>query len=146
MGWFQSHGVRAAVLKHSHKLNLGDEAGKDTLLYRQAGARLVALSAPGGVQITRYRSGDPPLEEILDALAPEADLILVEGYKIGTLPKILLVGNQLETVLKDFSQVIALVSADPLDSDLPVFHPRQVSEIGGFLRKYLGGELGRKPD
>jgi molybdopterin-guanine dinucleotide biosynthesis protein MobB len=106
----------------------------------------VALSAPGGVQITRYRSGDPPLEEILDTLAPESDLILVEVYKIGPLPKILLVGNQLETVLTDSSQVIALVSADPIDSDLPVFHPRQVSEIGGFLRKYLGGELCRKLD
>lgn len=136
LGWFQSQGLKVAVLKHSHKLNLGDQ-NKDTGRYRQAGARNLALAGPGLLQITRVLPGDPPVEEVLAAWAPDADLILVEGYKSSSLPKIALVGDQLEQVLPDFSQVIALVSADPDESPLPVFAPQQVAELGRFIRSFF---------
>jgi hypothetical protein len=61
----------------------------------------------------------------------------VEGYKSSSLPKISLVGSQLEQVLQDQSRVIALVSADPCESRLPVFAPRQVAELGRFIRDFL---------
>jgi len=143
VGWFQSQGLEAAVLKHSHKLNLGEQ-NKDTGRYRQAGARNVALAGPGLLQITRVLPADPPVEEVLAAWAPDADLILVEGYKSSTLPKIALVGERLEKVLPDFSQVIALVSADPCPSPLPVFAPQQVAELGRFIRTFFFPELKQK--
>ena len=85
--WFAAQGLRVAVLKHSHHQHLGDD-GKDTWRYRQAGGRLVALAAPGLLQITRSGPEEPPLDEILAELAPDADLILVEGYKTSDLPKV----------------------------------------------------------
>jgi molybdopterin-guanine dinucleotide biosynthesis protein B len=136
LGWFQSQGLEVAVLKHSHRLNLGDQ-GKDTGRYRQAGARNLALAGPGLLQITRWLPADPPVEQVLAAWAPDADLILVEGYKSSSLPKIALVGPQLEQVLPDYSQVIALVSADPCESQLPVFTPHQVAELGQFIQNFL---------
>lgn len=135
--WFEAQGLKVAVLKHSHKRNLG-EAGKDTRRFAQAGARLVALAAPGLLQVTRYSSEDPPLPTVLAALAQDADLILVEGYKGSPLPKVALVAPAWETLLPDSSQVIALVSAEPVDSPLPVFHPQQIAELGAFIKKYLG--------
>jgi molybdopterin-guanine dinucleotide biosynthesis protein MobB len=138
--WFQDQGLKVAVLKHSHKLGLGDE-GKDTWRYRQTGAHIVALTAPGLMQITHYISEDPPLAKVLVALAPEADLILVEGYKSSVLPKIALVGLKLEKVLPDNSRVIALVSPDPLKSEVPVFQPGQVVPLGQFILEYLGISL-----
>jgi molybdopterin-guanine dinucleotide biosynthesis protein B len=136
LAWFQSQGLEVAVLKHSHKLNLGDE-GKDTGRYQKAGARNLALAGPGLLQITRVLPEDPTVEQVLAAWAPDADLILVEGYKSSSLPKIALVGSQLEKVLRDFSQVIALVSPDPYKSRLPVFAPHQVAELGRFIQKFL---------
>ena len=138
--WFQDQGLKVAVLKHSHKLGLGDE-GKDTWRYRQTGAHIVALTAPGLMQITHYIAEDPPLAKVLIALAPEVDLILVEGYKSSSLPKIALVGLKLEKVLPDNSQVIALVSPDPLKAEVPVFQPRQVVPLGQFILEYLGISL-----
>ena len=135
--WFQAQGLKVAILKHSHKLNLGDES-KDTGRYHQAGARIVALAAPGLLQVTRYLPEDPPLATVLDALAPGVDLILVEGYKTSPLPKVALVGLKLENILPNISHVIALVSSDPVDSPLPVFHPRQAAELCAFLMTYLG--------
>jgi molybdopterin-guanine dinucleotide biosynthesis protein B len=137
LGWFGAQGLKVAVLKHSHKAASGDD-GKDTGKFRRAGAQTVALAAPGLLQITRSFPGDPPLATVLAALIPTADLILVEGYKTSSLPKMALVGPTLEQVLTDYSRVVALVSPEPLASPLPVFHPRETAELGRFIKDYLG--------
>ena len=62
----------------------------------------------------------------------------MEGYKGSSLPKVALVGPGVEDVLPDLSQVIALISTEPIDSPLPVFNPQQTAELGAFLKKYLG--------
>ncbi len=137
LGWLKAQGLRAAVLKHSHKPGLGDE-DKDTGKFRRAGAQTVALAAPGFLQISRVLPQEPPLDAALAQLAPAADLILVEGYKTSHLPKIALVGPDLEAVLPDDSRVIALVSSGPVESALPVFHPGEVEALGLFIKNYLG--------
>jgi molybdopterin-guanine dinucleotide biosynthesis protein MobB len=134
--WFTAQGLRPAVLKHSHHQQLGDH-GKDTGRYRQAGARLVALASPGLFQITRSSAEEPPLLTVLAELAPAADLILVEGYKTSDLPKLGLAPPEAGAPLPDYPRLIAWVSPRPLPTDLPVFHPRQVPEIGRFIRDYL---------
>ncbi|RJR38313.1 MAG: molybdopterin-guanine dinucleotide biosynthesis protein B [Deltaproteobacteria bacterium] len=134
--WLQARGLKVAVLKHTHHPHLGDTA-KDTGRYRSAGAKNVALAGPGLLQITLSLPSDPTVEEVLSSWAPDADLILVEGYKSGSLPKIALVGPKLEPVITDFSQVIALVGEEPGPSRLPVFSPDQVEELGLFIREFL---------
>ena len=138
LSWFTAQGLRAAVLKHSHHQHLGDD-GKDTWRYRQAGARLVALAAPGLLQITRSGPEEPPLVAILAELAPEVDLILVEGYKTSDLPKVGLAPPDAASPLPDYPRLVAWVSARPLPTRLPVFHPLQVAEIGRFIQDQLGG-------
>jgi molybdopterin-guanine dinucleotide biosynthesis adapter protein len=134
--WFSAHKLRAAVLKHSHHQHLGDD-GKDTWRYRQAGGRLVALAAPGVLQITRSSPEEPPLDAILAQLAPGSDLILVEGYKTSDLPKVALPPPDAASPLPDYPHLVAWVSAWPLPTTLPVFHPRQVEEMGRFIRDQL---------
>jgi molybdopterin-guanine dinucleotide biosynthesis adapter protein len=135
--WFAAHELRVAVLKHSHHQHLGDD-GKDTGRYRQAGGRLVALAAPGLLQITRSSAEEPRLDAILAELAPGCDLILVEGYKTSDLPKVALAPVDDGAPLPDYPHLVAWVSARPLATGLPVFHPRQVEDIGRFIREQLG--------
>lgn len=137
LGFLESRGLRVAVLKHSGSLKFGDE-GKDTWRFRQAGAKLVALAASGVLQITRYPEADPPLPQILAALAPEADLILVEGYKSGPLPKLVVAGPEPRPPASPYPDAIALISSAPQAGPLPQFHPGQVAEIGEFILRYLG--------
>jgi molybdopterin-guanine dinucleotide biosynthesis adapter protein len=134
--WFAALNLRVAVLKHSHKQHLGDE-GKDTGRYRQAGSQLVALAAPGLLQINRSSPGEPKLSAVLAELAPGVDLILVEGYKTSELPKIGVVGREAASILPDYPHLVAWVSSSPLATNLPVFHPGQVSEIGRFIQNQL---------
>ena len=135
--WFATQKLKVAVLKHSHKQHLGDE-GKDTCRYRQAGGQLVALAAPGLLQINRTFPGEPSLAAVLSELAPEADLILVEGYKTSDLPKIGVVGPDVPPVLPNYPRVVAWISPLALATALPVFSPAQVEEIGRFIQTQLG--------
>ena len=130
--WFAAQNLKVAVLKHSHKQILGDE-NKDTGRYRDAGGRLVALAAPGLLQINRSFPGEPSLAAVLSQLAPEVDLILVEGYKTSNLPKIGVVGLDVPPALPDYPRQVAWVSALTLATDLPVFHPGQVAVKGTGL-------------
>jgi molybdopterin-guanine dinucleotide biosynthesis protein B len=135
--WFAAQKLKVAVLKHSHHQHLGDE-DKDTGRYRRAGGQLVALAAPGLLQINRVFSGEPPLPAILSELAPKVDVILVEGYKTSSLPKIGVLGPEALPVLPDYPRLVAWISPTSLATDLPFFYPRQVAEIGRFIREQLG--------
>ena len=74
---------------------------------------------------------------ILAELAPAADLILVEGYKTSDLPKVGLAPPDAAAKLPDYPRLVAWVSAWPLPTNLPVFNPRQVAELGRFIQDQL---------
>lgn len=138
LDWFGAKGLRVAVLKHTHhKLSPGDE-GKDTWRYRQSGAAAVALAGPGLLQISCTFSDEPPLPEALAVLAARADLILVEGYKFGPLPKILVLNPAIQERLADLEHVIALVDPAAAAAEIPVFQPGEVAAIGAFILAHLG--------
>ena len=137
---FAARGLRVAVLKHGHHQDLDrEDLGKDTWRYRRAGAHTVALAAPGLLQVSYSFPGEPPLTQVLTTLAPEVDLILVEGYKTGPLPKVAVLGTETgkEVEVPNFPHLIALVSGRPVDSPLPVFQPHQLEELGNWLYDYL---------
>jgi molybdopterin-guanine dinucleotide biosynthesis protein B len=82
-------GFSVSTVKHVHHDVDLDQPGKDTWRHRAAGAREVVLaSARRHAILTEHRSGaEPPLHAILARLAP-VDLVLIEGYKRDTHPKI----------------------------------------------------------
>jgi molybdopterin-guanine dinucleotide biosynthesis protein B len=137
LDWLVRQGLRVAVLKHTHHHAPGDQ-GKDTWRFRQAGARVVALAAPGLLQVSHAFPEEPPLPLILESLSPEVDLILVEGYKAGSLPKIAVLHPHREERLPDLTQLIALVGPAYATAAVPVFQPGEVAAIGGFILAYLG--------
>ncbi len=143
LDWFARQGLRVAVLKHTHHHDLGDR-GKDTWRFRQAGARVVALAGPGLLQITRTYPEEPHLAAALTELAEGVDLILVEGYKSGSLPKIVVVNPDIKESPSSYSRVIATVSLPPTGLAGPVFPPGEVAAIGAFITAHLG--LPEPPD
>lgn len=136
LDWFAHQGLRVAVLKHTHHCDLGDR-GKDTWRFRQAGARVVALAGPGLLQLTRAYPEEPQLAAALAELASGVDLILVEGYKSGSLPKIVVLHPEIRETFP-YTQVIATVSQDQAGLAGPVFLPGEVEAIGALIRAHLG--------
>jgi molybdopterin-guanine dinucleotide biosynthesis adapter protein len=133
--WFAARGLKVAVLKHSHKTGVAESDPART--YRQAGAKAMAQAGADLLQVSRYEAGEPELTEILAGLSPQADLVIVEGYKQSSLPKLALAGSEAAEVPLDVSRVVAWVGRAPLDTPLPVFQPEEVEKIGGFILEYL---------
>jgi len=137
LDWFRAKGFKVAVLKHTHHQITPGDQGKDTWRYRQAGAAAVALAGPGLLQVTYPFPAEPPLPDALAALTPEADLILVEGYKAGPLPKIVVLNPTIQESLTSLEQVIALVDPAATAAEVPVFLPGDVEAIGAFILAHL---------
>ena len=82
-------GLKVSVLKHAHHSFDIDQPGKDSYRHREAGASEVMLvSARRWVVMHEARGAiEPSMEEMLTRFE-SCDLVLVEGYKHGKLPKI----------------------------------------------------------
>jgi FdhD protein len=100
---------------------------------------VVGLANPNGLQLTISR--DPgPLPALFERVAPEVDLVLIEGWKDGPFPKIEVwrsdSGPPLSSTRTD---VVAIVtdeaSAVPA---LPTFQTGDVAALADFLVHWMG--------
>ncbi len=82
-------GIAVSTLKHAHHAFDVDRPGKDSYEHRQAGARQVLVSSANRwALMTELRGApEPPMRALLAQLAP-VDLVIVEGFKFDTHPKI----------------------------------------------------------
>ncbi|MFQ5934178.1 MAG: molybdopterin-guanine dinucleotide biosynthesis protein B, partial [Dehalococcoidia bacterium] len=84
-------GYRVAVVKHCpHGHNL-DRPESDTHRVYGAGATTVVASSPGKRTTVDKVEGDSSLESIISSLGTRADMVIAEGFKTSTVPKVLVV-------------------------------------------------------
>jgi molybdopterin-guanine dinucleotide biosynthesis adapter protein len=82
-------GLRVSVLKHAHHSFDIDQSGKDSYRHRQAGAsEIMLVSEKRWVLMHEARGETEPSMQDMLARFSDCDLVLVEGYKFGQLPKI----------------------------------------------------------
>jgi molybdopterin-guanine dinucleotide biosynthesis protein B len=84
----RAQGLRVGVVKHSSDRHPLHRTGSDTERFEQAGAGLVAFATPTGVQVTVKEEPTQSLLPLLGRFADTVDLVLVEGWKEGPLPKL----------------------------------------------------------
>ncbi len=138
-GWLRGRGRRLAVLSLSSSLPLPDEQ-KDTGRFRRAGARMVALAAPGWLQLNFLNPGDPAfpsLAQSLDLLSSFADLILVDG-QTRELPQVIMALSPPVQEPGQGAAVLAYLGQAPPAWQGPVFAPGEAAALGRFLLKRLG--------
>ena len=83
-----ARGFSVSTIKHVHHDVDLDQPGKDSRRHRDAGAQEVILAgARRFALMVEHRETEPPLSQVLARLAP-VDLILIEGYKRDSHPKI----------------------------------------------------------
>lgn len=123
-------GVRVAVVKHVQHGFTPDHADTDSWRFRQAGAWGVAAFDDNKFMVVKAAAVDAAY---LVDFFPEADLVLVEGGKSSSWPKLELVlwGEP----VCDPATVIAYVSDQPLEAwDRPVY---SFSDIHGIVEMIL---------
>lgn len=84
-----ARGLKVSTVKHAHHSIDLDQPGKDSWRHREAGAREVVLATSRRwILMHELRDeAEPPLAELLAKLEP-VDLVIVEGFKGTSLPKI----------------------------------------------------------
>ena len=121
-------GVRVAVVKHDvHGIDPCDE-GKDSGRFRLAGADRVALIGPEYGEDAEAR-----LFQVLGALTG-VDLILVEGFKHASLPRVGLYRRASGKPLPEPPErYIAVVTDEGAGGDTPCFGWDDIKELTDFL-------------
>ncbi|MCR9147830.1 MAG: molybdopterin-guanine dinucleotide biosynthesis protein B [Rhodobacteraceae bacterium] len=134
-------GITVSTIKHAHHSFDVDHPGKDSHRHRQAGATEVLLSSRKRFALMHEMKGEaePPLSELLGKLAP-VDLILIEGYKRDTHPKVEAhraeTGNPL--IAPEDQSIRAVASDSLLDLDRPVFDLNDTRAIADFILAEVG--------
>jgi molybdopterin-guanine dinucleotide biosynthesis protein MobB len=135
-----ARGYRIGTIKHDvHGFDI-DHEGKDSWRHKHAGAHTVAISSPRKVAVIK----DVETEETIDGLAAnyfqEVDIILTEGYKRESKPKIEVFRSQVhdKPLCTNDDHLVALVSDIPLDLGVPRFELNDIKGLGEFLeQKFL---------
>ena len=138
-------GIRPGLIKHTHHDMDVDKPGKDSYELRKAGAAqtIVACQKRWALMTETPDENELDLYYLASRMDESSlDLILVEGFKYESVPKILLYREGTSLNAGDLvidSHVIAIASDVNLNISLPILdinHPEQVADfIINWLKK-----------
>ncbi len=127
-----SQGYNVAAVKHCPHGHESDRPSSDTDRLYEAGAMAVAASSPGALTTRRRVSNDPALETVVSTIGAGADIVVAEGFKSSTVPKIVV--GDLPVSLEN---VIAHVDSKPERSDVPTYTFSQLEGLADQIRQQL---------
>ena len=125
-----SQGYNVAAVKHCPHGHESDRPSSDTDRLYEAGAATVAASSPGALTTRRRVSGDLRLETVVSTVGAGSDVVVAEGFKSSTAPKIVV--GDLPVSLEN---VIARVDSKPERSDVPTYTFRQMDALADQIRQ-----------
>lgn len=133
------HGLKVGVLKHHHHSSSFDTPGKDTFRFAEAGADIVVGASPVQVAVFRRENGNADLDAVISHQFGDVDLVLVEGYRRGSYPKIEVNRRERASeLLCSADELLALVSDQPWDLDVPIFGLDQAAAVADLLIEAAG--------
>lgn len=137
---FHRAGVQVAVIKHDGHTFQPEPPNTDTGRYLQAGAMGAAIYDGETTKVIWRQT--PDLPGLLE-LFSQADLILLEGGKHSTWPKVELVraGNSTQSVCDPATLLALVTDTDLYLQGIPTLSLNDPAEVADFLMKYL--ERGR---
>ena len=139
-----ARGFKVSTVKHAHHNFDIDHPGRDSYRHREAGAHEVAI-------VTRHRwallhelrgEEEPDMAEMLAKLEP-CDLVVIEGYRHGEIPKIEAVNVELDhprLAGKD-DNIVAVATNGSLENEpVPCFDRNNIAAIADLVMDVTGLE------
>jgi len=140
----RERGLRIAMVKHAHHRFDVDIPGKDSYELRKAGAAqmLICSRHRFALMTDLEEDQEPVLGEYLDRLdADAADLVLVEGFKAESFPKIELHRPSLgkDLIFPNDEHIIAIATdaPDAIETELPLLPLNQPQLIAEFIMNWI---------
>lgn len=134
----KKRGYKVGVVKHdAHSFDI-DHPGKDSHRLTAAGADTMLISSPEKLALIKKHAESPPIEELLSTYFTDTDIVLTEGFKKSSLPKIELHRHERSTTLlcrgeKHDPTLVAVASDKQLELDVPVLDLNNPEMVADFI-------------
>jgi molybdopterin-guanine dinucleotide biosynthesis protein B len=134
-------GYRIAIIKHSHHKDDLDVAEKDTWRFTKAGSELSAINSLDHLAIYRHMDKFFDPQDIAGFIRWEYDILLTEGFKGSNYPKIEVHrAEQGKDLVSDPKLLLAVVTDEPLDVNVPQFTRDDISGIADVIEKKISSD------
>jgi molybdopterin-guanine dinucleotide biosynthesis protein B len=135
-----AQGLRVSVIKHAHHQVDLDQPGKDSWRFREVGCQEVLLvTTQRWILMHENRECSESNLENLTARFSPCDLVLVEGFKHGSMPKLevwrTITGKP--PLHPDDANIFAVATDRPVVSSLPQFNLNQTEPMALFIAQRL---------
>ena len=134
----KERGYKVGVVKHdAHRFDI-DHPGKDSYRLTAAGADTMLISSPEKLALIKKHAESPPVEDLLATYFTDTDIVLTEGFKKSSLPKIELHRQERsETLLcrgdEHDPTLVAVASDKRLELDVPVLDLNNPEMVADFI-------------
>ncbi len=136
----KERGYRVGAIKHdAHRFDI-DHPGKDSHRLTSAGSDTMLISSPEKLALVKRHKAPPPIAEILANYFADVDIVLVEGFKQGSLPKIELHRRERSASLicrgaENDPLLLAVASDEPLELDVPLLDLNDAGAVADFIEE-----------
>lgn len=131
----KSRGYRVGAVKHdAHSFSI-DHQGKDSWRLTAAGADTMLITSPQQIAMVKQNQGpEPTLAETIASYCGDLDIVLTEGFKRSSMPKIEVHRRERSAQLlcrgaEHDPCLFAVASDSPLELDVPVY---DINDTGGL--------------
>ncbi|MEQ8330484.1 MAG: molybdopterin-guanine dinucleotide biosynthesis protein B [Longimicrobiales bacterium] len=152
-----SRGRRVMTLKHGHGFRLDTEGTDSWRHVHEGGAERVVMAGPEGVGVVGGwgPSGEPSLEELVARYVADADVVVAEGFKDSSAPRIEVYRRAVHedpwldpSAPPDPRYVAVLTDVPGLAAPVPVLdvdHPERFVRLADLVEARFEAALGRAP-
>jgi molybdopterin-guanine dinucleotide biosynthesis protein B len=135
-----ARGHSVSTVKHAHHSFEIDHPGKDSHTHRMAGAREVLVSSARRWALMHElrEEAEPTLRELLQHISP-VDLVIVEGFKTASHPKIEVHRSAVQKPLlyPDDRNVLAIASDPPIaNAPIPSVDLNDIEAIADLIDRF----------
>ena len=131
----KKRGYRIGTIKHAlHGFQI-DREGKDSFRHKAAGADTVIVASPESIAMVQNGSSET-LDSVLKYFS-DMDIVITEGYKRENKPKIEVFRKEKhrEPLCRDDNNLVALVTDDDMDLNVPRFGLEDIKGLADFIEK-----------
>lgn len=131
----KSRGYRVATIKHTPQGMTFDVPDKDSWRHIQAGSETTVISSRDKVVLIKPITQALTLDEIVYLFGEDCDIILTEGFKQGSVPKIEVHRREVGPPLSVVKKLIAIATDEPLETKVRQFSRQDVKGLADLLEE-----------